>query len=439
WFLVPVILTQAYLFGVYTHYSRFLYFIDFPGIIILSAILVYSSRIIAVAINRFAKNRFPKIKKTFHVIAFTIIVLCLITFLSWSIFPHQGMEQANEYLTIQQPEATTLEWIKNNTSNNSVLVADHLYGWWLSGIAQRPTLSAAGLEFLIYPNELEVAKNAQLLLDTDYHINNGLIQIRDDGPYLSRHNPQVSTQTWSGEEFAMFQFNETRLEYNQEQITLSDMTITEHKLTEYDESTAVLTVTYENELFTVRKTLQLQQGVRFAELSYEIETKTVQTNGFEVVFTLYADATQNLTIDDPLAAKQIGAYNSYQKVAGQIIFSDLYPKIDVNLNATSCAEIIYSTPSSSVNIKMLVGVFGAESLSYPEGVAEMFEKLAENPLQKVPSDDILNVWTYTGMIEQFDVSYVVCRDKNVYMKFAKDPNFQLVFNCGNISIFRATQ
>ncbi len=435
WFLVPIVMTQAYLFGIYTHYSRFLYFIDFPGIIILSAILLYISRISNLAINRFVKIRWNRIKKALPVIAFTIIIFSFIIFSSWSMFPHEGMKEANIYSTIQQPEATTLEWIKNNTPKDSVIVADHLFGWWLSGIAERPTLSAASLEFLIYSNERAVAKNALLLLDTDYYIDNGLIQIRYDGPYVSRHNPEVSIETWSGEAFAMFQFNETRLEYNQENVTLSDMTITENTIKEYENSTVLLTITYENELFIVRKTLQVWQGVRFAELSYEIETKTVQTNGFEVEFSLYTAATQNLTIDDPSKAKQIGAYNSYHEIAGQIIFSELYPQIEVDPNATDYAEIIYNSQSNSMNIKMLVCVFDAKNLSYLEGVTDMYEKLAENPLEKVPSADEFSIWKYTDMIEEFDVSYVVCR----YMKFAKDPNFQLVFNCGNVAVFQVTK
>jgi hypothetical protein len=439
WFLVPVVMTQAYVFGIYTHYSRFVYFIDFPAIIIVSAILLYLSRITTLAINRFAKIRWNRIKKALPVMAFTIIMFVFIISSSWSIFPHEGMKEADVYSTIQQPEAATIEWIKNNTPADSVLVADHLYGWWLSGIAERPTLSAAGLEFLIYSNEREVAKNAQLLLDTDYYIDNGLIQVRDDGPYVSRHNPEVSIETWSGEAFALFQFNETRLEYNQENVTLPDMTIAENTIAEYENSTVLLTIRYENELFTVRKTLQVRQGVRFAELSYEIETKTVQANGFEVEFSLPTAATHNLTVDDPSKAKQIGAYNSYHKVAGQVIFSELYPQVEVDQSATNCAEIIYNSQSSSMNIKMFVGVFDAENLSYPEGVTEMYEKVAGNPLEKVPSDDELSIWKYTDMIEEFDVSYVVCRDQYVYMKFAKDPNFQLVFNCGNVAIFQVTK
>jgi hypothetical protein len=52
WFLVPVVMTQAYLFGVYTDYSRFMYFIDFPGIVIISAALFYLLRYTLIAISK---------------------------------------------------------------------------------------------------------------------------------------------------------------------------------------------------------------------------------------------------------------------------------------------------------------------------------------------------------------------------------------------------
>ena len=315
------------------------------------------------------------------------------------------------------------------------MVADHLYGWWLSGIAQRPTLSAAGLEFLIYSNELVVAKNAQLLLDTNYYIDNGLIQVKDDGPYVSRHNPLVSIETCSGEAFAMFQFNETKLEYNKENVMLSDMTISENTLAEFENSTVILT-TYENDLFTVTKTLQVQQGTRIAELAYKIEAKNLQTNDFNVKFSLATGTNHNLTIDDPSKAKQIETYNSHHKVAGQVIFSELNPQIVVDPNATNCAKIIYTSQINSMNIRMSMAVFDTENLTYPEEILDIYKQIAENPTKNISSDDELNIWNYQKMIEDFDVSYVVCRDNEVYLKFAKDPNFQFLFNCGRVAIFQ---
>jgi hypothetical protein len=440
WFIVPIVLTQAYIFGIFTDYSRFMYFIDFPGIIIISGGLFYLFFYTSVAINRFLDIKWNRIKKMLPVIVSTVFLFGFIIASLWSIFPHEGMKRANFYTTMQRPEATALEWIRNNTAEDSVFVADHLYGWWLSGIGERTTLSAASIEFLIYSHEVEIAKSAQLLLDTDYYIDNGLIQVREDGPYLSRHNPEFSIETWSGEPYALlyFQNNNITLEYDQGNTTLSDMEITETPTLVKTENSAVLTITLENDLFTVKKTLTVRQGVRFAELSYEIDTKDAQISYFDANFTLYTTADRNITIEDESTPMRIEAYNSFYEAAGQVIFTETDPLIEMKQDTTNCAEIIYSSQNSSVHAKMLVGVVDVEDLSYPYDVNMVYDELASSPLETVSSEP-LTAWNYIDMMKEYDVSYVVCRDEAVYLKFTEDPTFRMVFKGGKLTIFQVTR
>ncbi len=440
WFIVPIVLTQAYIFGIFTDYSRFMYFIDLPGIIIISGGLFYLFYYTTVVINRFIDIKWSRIKKMLPVIASTAILFCFIIASLWSIFPTEGIKRSNFYTTIQRPEATALEWIQNRTPENSIFVADHLYGWWLSGIGKRTTLSAASIEFLIYAHEVEVAKSAQLLLDTDYYIDNGLIQVREDGPYLSRHNPEFSIETWSGEPYALFYFqnSETTLKYNQGNTTLSDMEITQKSIVQH-ETSAVLTMTFENDLFTVKKTLAVYQGVRFAELSYEIETKNAQINAFDAKFTLHTTAERNITQNQTTSTMMIGAYNAFHEVAGQVIFTEPYPLIEpIEQNLINCAEIRYSSQNGSVHAKMLVGVVDVEDLSYPYEVKMVYSELASSPLETVTSEPLIT-WDYIEMMDEYDISYVVCRDQDVYLKFSEDQKFRMVFKGGNVTVFQVTK
>ena len=91
---------------------------------------------------------------------------------------------------MNNPGWEAIQWTKQNTPSNSVFVSDALYGWWLGGFAQRPTLSAVDPQYLTSARELAPAKNASYLLDTDYLIDNGYFQVREDGGYLARHNPE---------------------------------------------------------------------------------------------------------------------------------------------------------------------------------------------------------------------------------------------------------
>jgi hypothetical protein len=205
-----------------------------------------------------------------------------------------------------------------------------------------------------------------------------------------------------------------------------------------DENSAVLTITFENYLFTVKKTLTVQQGVRFAELSYEIETKNAQINTFDAKFTLHTTADRNITIEDTSTPMTIGAYNSFYEAAGQVIFTETDPIIELKQNTTNCAEITYSSQNSSVHAKMLVGVVDVEDLSYPYEVNMVYAELASSPLETVTSEPLIT-WNYIEMMEEYDVSYVVCRDQNVYLKFSEDQKFRIVFKGGNVAVFQVTK
>jgi hypothetical protein len=444
WFLVPVVMTQAYLFGVFVDYSRFMYFIDLPGILIISAALFYLFRYTLIAITKFSRIKWNRIKQLVPTVVFISSIFIFIVVSPWSIFPEDAMVRVEFYTTIQKPEATALDWIQNRTPENSVLVADHLYGWWLSGIGERTTLSAAGLEFLLYSHEVEVAKSAQLLLDTDYYVDNGLIQVREDGPYLLRHNPCFSIETWSGESYSMLNFQDNGTIFFYYKIdnygkraygntTLADMKLIETPILSKDENSANLTITRENDLFTVNKTLTVQRGARFAELSYEVKTKNVQTNIFNIWVPIYT-IEGNATIDQSMT--MFGIYDPAQKVCGQVIFNEDLPAEINQRESPSRVEMLYRHPwKRNINIKILVGVFDAKKLSYPDQVIDKYYELANSTLKNVTLDPLIT-WDYTKMIDEYDVSYVVCRDQRMYSKFSEDPQFRLVFNGGTVAVFQ---
>ena len=119
-----------------------------------------------------------------------MILIAFLEFPNFFVTPSEGFQDQSFYQVMNKPGYESLQWIQKNTPANSVFVADALYGWWLGG-AQRPTVSAVEPQFLTNPREFEPALLASRLLDTDYLIDNGLIQMREDGGYISRHNPQV--------------------------------------------------------------------------------------------------------------------------------------------------------------------------------------------------------------------------------------------------------
>ncbi|MEJ2243046.1 MAG: hypothetical protein P8X87_00715 [Candidatus Bathyarchaeota archaeon] len=434
WFLVPIIMTQGYLFGIYTDYSRFMYFIDFPGIIIISAGLLYLNRYTILAIDRYLKTGWKKVKKILPTITFVIAIFVFITASLWSIYPEDARIRADYYTAVKQPEVTTLHWIALNTPKESVMVADHLLGWWLSGIGQRPTLSAAGLEFLIYDHELKVAQAAHLILDTNYQINNQFIKINEDGPYLSRHNPEFSYEKWAGEAFGLIWFdnNQTVIEYNNEKLKLTEMQITRNTL-EYDENLAVMSTTFENKLFTVTRTVQVQKEEKFAKLSYDIQSSEIEVFDLNLIMKTKADFPL-----DEVNSSMIGIYNWFEKTGGLIVLETEPTDISYPFNTKEC-QLLYKTQNSQITVKMDVSVFDIGTIIYTDFKDFLLDEYLNETSNIIPNYEPVTVWEYTDMLEEFDVSYVVCRDSDVYMKFAQDSRYRLVLNCGHVAVFEVTK
>lgn len=454
WFLVPIILTQAYIFGIYTDYSRFMYFIDFPGIIIISAGLLYLLKYTTVALNRFSKIRWTKIKKVFPLLTFTLTMFIFIIASLWSIFPHEGMKRANYYSTIQEEEGFTLEWINNNTSKDSILAADHLYGWWLGGIGGRVTLSAANLEFLIYSHELEVAKDTQLLLDTNYYIDNGLIQVREDAGFLVNKTLDIGIDAWNGESFPIFSVKEEGIyfEYyqgeNNETRTFSKMEIVGIPSMIRDENSITFLGQYEDDLFTVNRTLIIKSGIRFAELSYDIGIKDLNTNLYHLFFPIYLgqgsmtipnyEFDSNITQPEDVTYSWFGFYY-WDQVCGEVIFEEDIPGfIEYIEDEPRRVEVLFRYKNPRIiNIKMQIGVFDAENLTWPELKKEYLRYL--NAVHETTKEEPISVWDYSEMVKKYDVSYVVYRDKKGHLRFAADPKFRLILNSGNIAVFQVVK
>ena len=393
------------------------------------------NRYSTLAIDRYLKQGWKKVKKILPTVTFVVVIFVFITASLWSIYPEEARIRADYYTAVKQPEVTTLHWIALNTPKESVMVADHLLGWWLSGIGQRPTLSAAGLEFLIYDHELKVAQAAHLILDTNYQINNEFIQINEDGPYLSRHNPEFCYEKWAGESFGLIWFdnNQTVIEYNNQKLNLTEMEVTQNTL-EYDENLAVLSTTFENELFTVTRTVQVQKEEKFAQLSYDIQSSEIEVFDLNLTMNTEADWPMKNVSDHAM----IGVYNWFEKTGGVVLLETNPANVSYPFNTTEC-QLLYKTQNSKIQVKMEVSVFDIGTIIYTDFKEFLLEEYLNETSDPIPGFEPVTVWEYTDMLEELDVSYVVCRDQDVYMKFAQDSRYRLVLKGGHVAVFEVAK
>ena len=68
-----------------------------------------------------------------------LVIACLLTplfALPYNPVSNNGFDQANFFQVMNPTKYEAIQWIKDNTPEDSVIVADASMGWWTSGFAK---------------------------------------------------------------------------------------------------------------------------------------------------------------------------------------------------------------------------------------------------------------------------------------------------------------
>jgi hypothetical protein len=458
WILVPTALTQGFLVGLYTDYNRFLYFVVLPVIILIALAIDHGSRFFSHIINTYlsltqesspTKNGHKRIvsRLTSHLTrknlysAF-VLVLLLLSFLAVPIFltPQQGATVSSFYQAMDAPGYEALQWIRQNTPVDSVLVSDAWYGWWLSGFAQRPTLSAVDPQYLTLSREFEPATIATNLLDTDYLIDNGLIQVREDGGYIGRHNPIfLAKLNWTYFPYPFFQFNNseiTLLSQDGESVQSTDITqmsVTDMELVGAETDNPFVIVNKVNSDFNYSEILTVSKGVTFANMTIIIQSNAQNVTLDWINFILNSQGEFQRQIGNTVAMLDVG-----MKECGQLIFAENQPDVlSLNSENPCITELSYNLQGrSAAEIQILVGIYPVSENEIGDQ-ASLNKVLVGNlnPYMRSGPNLPLDVFDYQEAVKDWNISYVACRDSEVIPKFANDPAFSLVFINNEVAIF----
>ena len=458
WLGISVALTQSFVVGFYTDYERFLYFANLPLIIIVGTGIFLVTQQLAKVTNRFLsakrltqvfnKTRFLRSIQS-HLTRQTVVVLFATLLLfgvvfgipHFSMIPSEGFEMRDQLQVMDRSGYEALQWIGNNTPVDSVFVADALYGWWLGG-AQRPTVSAVDPIFLTNAREFQPALLATRLLDANYLIDNGLIQLREDG-YGANRNPEFlvkQTNEYYPTAFLSFNHNQTAFSYytannNQQTTELSELTIREMALKTND-TTATLTTIRGNEWVNFTQTLTVYQGIQFVNI-----TQTLSSNNLAVGFTnmeLLAQTRGTITVNKD---QYVAIEDPYTNIAGQLIFANTQPTVTQTTN--NAFKLCFNlTTQSQVEINFYVSVF--EYLRYDSDLTtkteleQLFLNNTKSYTDKI-SEDPIESFDYKQALIELNVGYVVLRDYAQIQRFRSDPTFQLVFYNQRTAIFQVRQ
>jgi len=466
WILVPMMFTQAYLVGMYTDYNRFLYFIILPLILLIALGIDHGAGFFAritdtylsltkknpqgtKKINKLRSRLSARLSRKNIYVCFALSFL-LFSFFAVPIFltPFRGVEIQSFYQAMNDPLYDAMQWARQNTPVDSVFVADAYYGWWFSGFAQRPTLSAVDPQYLALAREFEPAKVAKSLLDTNYIIDNGLIQVREDGGYIGRHNPVIIAKlNWTYFPYSFLNFNNSKTEIRYrvgddlQSLNLDQRPVKEMRM-ETDTDHATIVVKKGNDFFNCTQLTTVYKGSLFVNMSITLESPVNGVSLDWLDFTVHSKG-KVLTLQN----RTVALLDEGVKAFSQLIFDKEQPNVKVTNPENPCIlELDYNLQGKAkVDIQISVTAYSvtddSEIYQDPEKKADHFNKIItdnlnsyQKPIPNLPHDDIFN-FDYQKAVNDWNISYIVCRDSEIIPKFAGDPAFSLVFINNDVAMF----
>ncbi len=471
WIFLPLILTQTYLIGFPIDYNRFLYFLILPLIIFIAVLIEHGSSFFAHIIGRYQSisNQAQKIKKNAvnkivklsvfqshpNLYAGFILFFLLFSFIALPIFMspvyYNGGQTIQSFYQLMDNQLwDAIQWIKTNTSSNSVFVSDALYGWWLGGFAQRRTYSAVDPQYLTINGEYNRSLFAKSLLDTDYLIDNGLIQVRDDGGYIARHNPEIVAKlnwTYFPVSFFVFAGNETKINYsiNGDYRSVSlDMLAVKEMIMENDVEQSSIKVIRGNDHFNYTQQTTVYKGMHFVNLTTTLDSSVAGVSLDSLIMDIQSKVNQTIPYDND---KTIGLFDEPMKVFAQLIFNVNQPTtttilengtqhrvhLDYNLTGDPNAEIQISASAYSVSDDL-------DIYRNPNTKNSFLGNIITSNLDPNQTSDYTIGWeqifNYKTEMQAYGVSYIACRNPEMFPKFLKDPSFNLVFINSEVAIFK---
>ncbi len=464
WIWIPMLFTQGYLVGLYTDYNRFLYYIILPVIILIALGIDHGAGFFARIIDTYlsftkktpqtiTNTTKPRSRLRSHltrknIYAGFVLGFLMLSFLFVPIFltPFQGTTIQSFYQTMTDPGYEAMQWARQNTPVGSVFVSDALYGWWFSGFAERPTLSAVDPQYLTLAREFEPAKVAKSLLDTDYMIDNGLIQVREDGGYIGRHNPVILAKlNWTYFPYSFLNFNnsKTRIQYRVDDslqfLYLDQLPVKEMRI-ENDTDHATIIVTKGNDFFNYTELTTVYKGSSFVNMTITIESAVNEVSLDWLDFTVNSKGKVQALQNNTIALLDEGV-----KAFSQLIFNKEQPNVDLVNPENPCIFVLdYNLQGKAkVEIQMAVSAYSVsdnlEIYQSQERKDQYFNDIITNNLnsyqEQIPDSPSLDVFNYQKAVNNWNISYIACRDSEIIPKFAKDPAFSLVFINDEVAIF----
>ena len=457
WLFMPLLLTQSYRVGLYLDGLRFPYFLIHP-VLILFALIIDSISKYPFRINicrNWKRWSFYNLGRKIPLNAedrrkccsvFLILVLIGLMFGGFILrFPWDVRHQ--EFYQVMDEEGyQAIKWAKQTTPTDAVFVSDMSYGWWMAGFGQRPTISSIDLQAISLIEEVNMARNVSYLLDTNFVLDNGYVQVREDGGYLGRHNPLFLVnlkETIEPYEFFAFNSSQITLHYEHTEkgtqiVNVADLPVVDMELTYVNTHSPAIVVNRANSEISFLEIVTLTPASQFANLTLSAQSlnPNIALDRLEVIVDSPGTPLQQTTNET------VAVLDLETNICGQLIFAHSIPTTITSLCLQNpcTTQLTYTVQDTlGVEVQILVGMFSATTSDLQNQMGGgSLEQLLRTNLQTptgVP-ELAMTIFDYRVALQQYKVSYVVNRNFELNPKYANDPAFSSAFINNKVAIFK---
>ena len=305
WFLTPLILMQAYQFGIGADYRRLWYYPSAPAMIVAGLGFSFTASLMFHALGKIIDDhtraneslearevRFGQVSKPDNVklrsaLAISVVLVMAAVVLSpgwWAV--REANSSTKYYSHIREPELGMMSWIGGHVEEGMEILSGGSVGWWIRGLAGRHVESVITRAFINVPWQISKAKTAGILVsEASYAMKNDWIEVRDSGPYWSGFNPDLSVNL-QGDYRSVMHLNDTgillRLS-NGRKVTLASIISRESSWISRTTDAAALQTRYTDESLTVTKTISLRGLSSLADIELRIRGIRTDVRGLTVV------------------------------------------------------------------------------------------------------------------------------------------------------------
>jgi hypothetical protein len=293
---------------------RWIYFLPIPMIlcfgIYLKDVFFYLQDVVF---------KIEKSKKTLQLLAicFIFIIGLFVTVLTYT---HLHRVATEVYQFIGEDEIEALNWIKNNTSTDTILATSghtkgdiggggNSYSWWVEGYSKRVCIPSGDLQYYSYQHQRDEVKIANRIFSGIYSIDYKNIRVTESHP-SGLTNPEIAALV-NGEYQDILTLNDAQHQLffstNKDGLTFENST-TRDGLTFENSTTSIdapsytwanITVTYEHPYFDAVRNVIIGEDNSSVDVIFQIQPKSTELTLFKInLFGLFKTKREACNITD---------------------------------------------------------------------------------------------------------------------------------------------